>query len=136
MTSEQAEEEDKEESKGLFIIDDSTDSQAICLQPTIKPYKNRHLIVQAKAKQVLVVDDEPLNIEILCGMLEARGVMTDHALGGTQAIALFQKRIEQFKSDPATCMYKLVLLDYSMPDMDGPEVATEIQKLFKEHKIK
>ena len=80
---------------------------------------------------MLVVDDEPLNIEILCGMLEARGVMSDRALGGSQAITLFKKRIEQCKSDPATSMYKLVLLDYSMPDMDGPEVAKEIQNLFK-----
>ena len=85
---------------------------------------------------MLVVDDEPLNIEILCGMLESRGVMSDRALGGNQAVAHFKKRIEQFMSDPTAGLYKLVLLDYSMPDMDGPEVATEFQKLFKHYNIR
>lgn len=27
-------------------------------------------------------------------------------------------------------MYKIILLDYSMPDMDGPEVATLIREIF------
>ena len=29
-------------------------------------------------------------------------------------------------------MYKLVLLDYSMPDLDGPQVTIEIKNLFKQ----
>ena len=43
----------KSESKGLLIIDDSMSlygTKEISLQPTIKPYKNRHLITQGKAK--------------------------------------------------------------------------------------
>ena len=28
-------------------------------------------------------------------------------------------------------MYRIILLDYSMPEMDGPQVATEIRRLFK-----
>ena len=69
-------------------------------------------------------------------MLECKSIMSDRALSGAQAINLFRKRIEQLKSDPSTTMYKLILLDYSMPGMDGPEVAVEIQKLFKQHNIR
>ena len=29
-------------------------------------------------------------------------------------------------------MYKVILLDYSMPEMDGPQVAIEIRRMFKE----
>ena len=29
-------------------------------------------------------------------------------------------------------MYKLVLLDFSMPDMDGPEVAIKLRKLLND----
>ena len=29
-------------------------------------------------------------------------------------------------------MFKIIMLDYSMPDMDGPEVANKICKLFPE----
>ena len=28
-------------------------------------------------------------------------------------------------------MYKLILLDYSMPEMDGPQVAIAVRNLFK-----
>ena len=30
-------------------------------------------------------------------------------------------------------MYQLILLDYSMPDMDGPDVAREVFRLIGEH---
>ena len=30
-------------------------------------------------------------------------------------------------------MYKVVLLDYSMPDMDGPRVAIRIRELFQDN---
>ena len=32
-------------------------------------------------------------------------------------------------------MYKLFLLDYSMPEMDGPQVAIEIRKILQEQDI-
>ena len=32
-------------------------------------------------------------------------------------------------------MFKLILLDYSMPDMDGPEVASQIRKTLTEKDI-
>ena len=28
-------------------------------------------------------------------------------------------------------MYKVILLDYSMPEMDGPQVAAEIRRIFQ-----
>ena len=28
-------------------------------------------------------------------------------------------------------MYEIILLDYSMPEMDGPQVATEIRRIFQ-----
>ena len=97
----------------------------------IKPYNNRHKInyIVENNATVLVVDDEPLNIEVMCGMLEFRGLICDHALSGPIALTLFQDRIEQVISGQANAMYKLVLLDFSMPGMDGPEVATRMRKL-------
>ena len=64
-------------------------------------------------------------------MLEHRQVKTDSALNGFKAIILIQSRIELF-SKGKTSMYKVVLLDYSMPEMDGPQVAIEIRRMFKE----
>ena len=43
-------------------------------------------------------------------------------MNGKQAIKAIQDRIEQVYRNQAP-MYSLVLLDYSMPEMDGPQVA-------------
>jgi len=48
-------------------------------------------------------------------MFEVYGVVTDASLSGTNAIELITKRIDS--KDP---LYKLILLDYSMPEKDGP----------------
>ena len=43
-------------------------------------------------------------------------------MGGKLALGRINARLEQIYEDPAVSMYKLILLDYSMPDMNGPEV--------------
>ena len=80
---------------------------------------------------MLVVDDDLMNIEVLSAMLVHRRVSHDSALDGREALGLIQARIEQVYRGEAS-MYKVILLDYSMPEMDGPQVALEIRKLFTE----
>ena len=76
---------------------------------------------------ILVVDDEPINIEILCMMMAAKGYAnTDNALEGAKALELVINRLEN--GGP---MYRLILLDFSMPNMDGPSVARAIRNLWK-----
>ena len=41
-------------------------------------------------------------------------------MGGKLALAKIDARLEQIKENPDVSMYKLILLDYSMPDMNGP----------------
>ena len=60
-------------------------------------------------------------------MFEAHGVVTDASLTGINAIELLSKRIES--KDP---LYKLILLDYSMPEKDGPQTASDIRSLCEE----
>ena len=43
---------------------------------------------------------------------------------------MLQTRIENIYRGEAQ-MYQIILLDYSMPEMDGPQVATEIRKIFQ-----
>jgi CheY-like chemotaxis protein len=68
---------------------------------------------------VLLVDDEQMNIEVIKAMLDEQGIAADVALSGSIALSLLEQRCEEVYMGGAP-MYKLVLLDYSMPDMDGP----------------
>jgi len=79
--------------------------------------------------EVLVVDDEPMNIEVMRAMLDQKGIEIDCALNGKIALKLIQQRFEQVRAKQGR-MYRLILLDFSMPEMDGPELARELKKLF------
>lgn len=62
-------------------------------------------------KEILVVDDNPINLDIAIETLQAAGAKVKSADGGADAIEL----LKRFRFD-------LVLLDLSMPGIDGMEV--------------
>jgi len=70
--------------------------------------------------RVLVVDDNPVSLEILSEMLLFFQLDVSTATQGTQALAMLRQ---------ASCSrpYDLVLMDWRMPGMDGDEVAERIQ---------
>ena len=65
---------------------------------------------------ILLVDDEPKNIQLLGNLLRDNGYETEFATNGEQAL-------EWIYSTP----FDLVLLDIMMPEMDGYEVCTQIK---------
>ena len=67
---------------------------------------------------VLVVDDEPINIDILQALLFAEEMLIDSALSGKEALNLVRSRCQLVKSGQAY-PYKLIIIDYSMPVMSG-----------------
>jgi signal transduction histidine kinase/CheY-like chemotaxis protein/HPt (histidine-containing phosphotransfer) domain-containing protein len=66
---------------------------------------------------VLVVDDHPVNREVIGRQLELIGLQSDMAEGGAQALQLWRAR-----------GHGIVLLDIHMPDMDGFELARAIRQ--------
>ncbi|MCK5001492.1 MAG: response regulator [Gammaproteobacteria bacterium] len=70
--------------------------------------------------RVLVVDDNSSSREILSSMLASFGLRVDQAGAGETAIAQLEDANEK---DP----YKLVLMDWKMPGMDGVETTRAIQ---------
>jgi CheY-like chemotaxis protein len=66
--------------------------------------------------KVLVVDDEPSNVEVATVICEALGFETHTASNGRQALALL-----------ATTYVDLVLMDVLMPVMDGIETTRQIR---------
>lgn len=69
--------------------------------------------------RVLVVDDNPVSLEILSEMLLLFQLDVSTASHGTQALAMLRQACHR--------PYDLVLMDWRMPGMDGDEVAERIQ---------
>ncbi|MBI4527243.1 MAG: sigma-54-dependent Fis family transcriptional regulator [Deltaproteobacteria bacterium] len=67
--------------------------------------------------KILLVDDEPFNLDLLEQELADRGYSIETAADGGQALS----KMESFQPD-------LILLDYQMPDMNGVDVLREIRR--------
>jgi DNA-binding response OmpR family regulator len=68
------------------------------------------------APSILVVDDQPINVQLLKRKLEREGIRVIAAYNGLEAL-------EYVKKDRPD----LILLDVMMPDMDGIEVCQRLQ---------
>ena len=83
---------------------------------------------KSRAYNLLVVDDSRLNRKMLLKCLKADGHTCHEAEDGLQAIAMVQNRISPDNGvylDP----FDAILMDFVMPNMDGPEATKEIRAL-------
>ena len=76
---------------------------------------------------VLVVDDNTFNTVAIQNLLMQFKVESDSAVDGNQAIHWVKQRFNFQRS-----AYKLILLDYSMPECDGVEAALKIKQFMNE----
>ena len=67
-------------------------------------------------------------------MLEAVNLDCMSATNGPLALEIVKQRAEICQTGAAQ-MFKLILLDYSLAEMDGPEIAREIRRLMNEKGI-
>ena len=70
---------------------------------------------------VLIVDDDEILLETAVDTLESLGVKADHAGSGPEALGMIKHRHETGQD------YRVVILDWKMPDVDGIETIRRIR---------
>ena len=68
-------------------------------------------------------------------MIQELNGRCDFAENGMQAVKFVKDSLENYDEDNSlACLYNLILLDYSMPLLDGPNTAKAIYRLYKSDK--
>lgn len=78
---------------------------------------------------ILVVDDEPINVQVLKNHLSLENYTVTQALNGAEAIALVK---ESHKNNQ---MFDLIVLDVMMPRMSGYEVCAKLREVHPAHEL-
>lgn len=85
--------------------------------------QNRMLVSQEVPRlRILVVDDNAVNLKIICRQLESLGHQTSSVCGGQEAIDIL-----------FTSKYDLVLMDIFMPGLSGIDATRVIRKIEQEN---
>jgi CheY-like chemotaxis protein len=83
--------------------------------------------------RVLVVDDSDMNRKMVCKVLTAtKEFHCEQAVDGNVAVEMVRRQLQRILEDDDEshdCYYDIILMDYQMPNMDGPTAITEIRKL-------
>ncbi len=98
--------------KCLTVSDDSADSAS---QPFAAP--SRPALEGVAGMPVLLVEDNPVNLEVAVGILESFGCKVETATNGKKALEIY-----------ANGEFNLIFMDCQMPEMDGFEATAAIRK--------
>ena len=79
-------------------------------------HKSRTATFTAPDATIMVVDDTPMNLQVICGLLKGNDISIDTAESGTECISLFKQND-----------YDLIFLDQRMPNMDGVETLQQLK---------
>lgn len=82
-----------------------------------KEEKEQEGILHARRAKVLVVDDTPVNLTVVQGLLKRTGMQVDTAQSGFECLDICREK-----------KYDVILLDHRMPEMDGIETLHRLKQ--------
>ena len=85
---------------------------------TNAPRKSYRELFHAPDACILVVDDTPMNLTVIRGLLKKTRIRIDTAASGREALAMAARE-----------RYDVIFIDHMMPEMDGIETLHELRKL-------
>ncbi len=85
---------------------------------SLRQHKVYHEKFTAPDAKILVVDDTPMNLTVVKGLLKQTKIQIDTAESGFECLNLVLKN-----------RYDIIFLDHRMPEMDGIETLQEMKKL-------
>jgi CheY-like chemotaxis protein/HPt (histidine-containing phosphotransfer) domain-containing protein len=84
----------------------------------VQRYVSTKKLLCSPDTNILAVDDNAINLNVICGLLRQCGVTVFAAASGEEAIEMLRKD-----------QYNLVFMDHMMPDMDGIETTKRIREM-------
>jgi len=75
-------------------------------------------LIQAPEAKILVVDDNAINLNVACGLLQLCKITAETAASGKEAIEMVRNK-----------QYDIVFMDQMMPEMDGIETTKIIREM-------
>ena len=117
----------------------STNQLAYVSNPTNESGRQQETpLDKLTSSKILICDDDSFSIMAVKGLLTQFGLENDTASSGEYAISLIKQRLESCLEDGSDGpgMYKLIVMDYSMPGMDGPTTIASIRKMLDAYRQK
>ena len=99
---------------------------SVVLQNSRKKDTDQDSRIDLENMYILIVDDDPIEMEHAKTILEEVGILTDMCTSGQEALRKME--VQHVKKKP----YNIVLMDWNMPGMNGKETSEEIQKLYSD----
>ena len=97
---------------------------ALAKTPEVSDYVPSRTVSDCHSYELLVVDDSRLNRKMLCKILRGAGHICDEAEDGLLAVDKVKERMAG--TDITKRTYDAILMDFVMPNMDGPTATREI----------